>query len=100
MCPYELGLRKILDMPLTQEEARFVRDWNQKYERVRRRAIQELGLSGQFSFTPGDRFLETSDDACVAVIKNSHRQAMQAVSLGLPSNPPIVGVRKGFGNAH
>ena len=95
MCPYELGLRKILDMPLTREEEKFVREWNQKYERIRRRAIQEIGLSSQFSFTPGDRFLETSDDACVAVIKSSMRQAIQAVRSGLPSNPPVVGRHKG-----
>jgi hypothetical protein len=95
MCPYELGLRKILDMPLTQEEDAFVRAWNQKYERVRERVIQELALSERFSFTPGDRFLETSDDACVAVLKSSMKQAMQTLVSETPSNPPVVGRNKG-----
>lgn len=95
MCPYELGLRKILDMPLTQEEDAFVRAWNQKYERVRERVIQELALSERFSFTPGDRFLETSDDACVAVLKSSMKQALQALDSETPSNPPVVGRNKG-----
>jgi hypothetical protein len=94
MCPYELGLRKILDMPLTQEEDAFVRTWNQKYERVRRRVVQELALSERFSFTPGDRFLDISDDACVAVLKSFMHQAVQAVHSEMPSNPPVVGNRR------
>lgn len=96
MCPYELGLRKILDIPLTQEEDAFVRAWNQKYERVRQRVVQELALSERFSFTPGDRFLETSDDACVAVLKSSMKQALQALVSETSSNPPVANSRTGL----
>lgn len=92
MCPYELGLRKILDMPLSDEENQFVRAWNQKYERVRALAIQKLGLSDRFSFTPGDDFIRVSDDDCVEAISRSVGQALQAFNSGEPSNPPLLKV--------
>lgn len=99
---FELTLRSLSGEELTDDEKKYVRDRNAKYELVRYVYMEKMKHDGHelqnFQFSPGDGFMETPIIDIVngllkmyEAIKKGDYEILDFGDSSLINNPPVTG---------
>ena len=102
---FELTLRSLSGEELTDDEKRYVRERNAKYELIRHVYIEKMRHDGldlkNFHFTPGESFMETPIFDIVSgllkmneAIKNGDYEVLDFGDSSWVNNPPHTGREK------
>lgn len=99
---YELSMKAILGLELTDEERLLVQRRNAKYALVRYVYMEKMKHNGKelvdFQFTPGESFVDTPVIDIVNELLKINKQTYEVLNFGdmrlIKSNPPHTGKAK------